>query len=258
MATVVKKKRPQSVGAKPTALYLYAISTAAKGAVPILGTGIDGEQTARGIKLGNVTCWISDVDALLFASELERNVDNLDWLAEATLRHQRVVSEVAALPDTTVLPARFGTVFSSVRALEADVKARQAELTQGFKRVSGADEWGVKVFVTAPRKSIAVDAASGRDYLKQKAVIMASPGTSAPDAEVTQFSRELEKVARASANTGKVSGAQRNLQWQATFLVPRSRRKQWDAVLRKYAQLWGDMRSIECTGPWPPYSFVTA
>jgi hypothetical protein len=29
-------------------------------------------------------------------------------------------------------------------------------------------------------------------------------------------------------------------------------------VLRKYAQQWGEERSIECTGPWPPYSFVSS
>src|SRR5207253_11033189 len=52
------------------------------------------------------------------------------------------------------------------------------------------------------------------------------------------------------------SGGLKGLQWQATFLVPRSRRKQWDATLKKFAARWDQSRRIECTGPWPPYSFV--
>jgi hypothetical protein len=36
-----------------------------------------------------------------------------------------------------------------------------------------------------------------------------------------------------------------------------AKRKQWDNVLRRYATEWGAERSIECTGPWPPYSFVS-
>ena len=55
---------------------------------------------------------------------------------------------------------------------------------------------------------------------------------------------------------GKVSSGQRDLEWQASFLVPRAHRRQWDATLAEFATRWSGMRRIECTGPWPPYSFV--
>jgi Gas vesicle synthesis protein GvpL/GvpF len=64
-------------------------------------------------------------------------------------------------------------------------------------------------------------------------------------------------VASESAPTGKVSGAQPDLLWQATFLVPRSRRKQWEQVLQRFVQQWEGVRRIEINGPWPPYSFVS-
>ncbi len=57
---------------------------------------------------------------------------------------------------------------------------------------------------------------------------------------------------------GKVSGGQRDLEWQASFLVRRADRKKWDDVLAKFARRWGYERRIETTGPWPPYSFVSA
>jgi hypothetical protein len=74
---------------------------------------------------------------------------------------------------------------------------------------------------------------------------------------VEQLAEALEKVATASAPAGKVSGAQPGLLWQATFLVARSRRSQWDRVLRDFLERWQGQRRIEITGPWPPYSFVS-
>jgi hypothetical protein len=77
------------------------------------------------------------------------------------------------------------------------------------------------------------------------------------DEELTELARALAKVAKGSAPTGKVSGAQNDLLWQATFLLPRARRKQWDAVLKKFVKRWEGARRIEVNGPWPPYSFVS-
>ena len=72
-----------------------------------------------------------------------------------------------------------------------------------------------------------------------------------------EFAAALKKIARSSAPTGKISGAQPDLLWQATFLVARDRRKQWDQALRQFMKQWGSSRRIEVNGPWPPYSFTS-
>lgn len=219
--------------------------------------GMDGASAVVGIPLAGFTAWISAIDAASFASALEQNMENLDWLAEATLRHQRAVTAIAQSAPRTLLPTRFGVVFSSLAALEQDIKTRSKDLARAAKKVQGCEEWGVKVFqVARPTTTLFQTASSGSDYLRKKAAAMGGDGTH--DESLRSFSRELQKIARASAQTGKVSSGQKGLLWQATFLVPRAKRKQWDNVLRKYAQHWGDERSIECTGPWPPYSFVTS
>jgi hypothetical protein len=209
-----------------------------------------------GIPAGDLTAWASAVDAASFAAALEQNLENLDWLAEATLRHQKAVSAIAEATEKTLLPTRFGVVFSSVQALREDVASRAKELKAAAKHVEGCEEWGVKVFHNAqalPR--IYESAQSGADYLRRKSIAL---GGDSPDDSVQAFARELQRVARDVARSGKVSSGQKGLQWQATFLVPRSKRRQWDSVLRKHAQQWGEERSIECTGPWPPYSFVSS
>jgi hypothetical protein len=239
-------------------VYLYAI-TAGKSAAPswLRASGIAGSGHIVGVPAGRFTAWASAIDAHGFADSLERNIENLDWLAEATLRHQNAINAIAAATKDTLLPTRFGVVFSNAAALVEDVTIRAKELERSVKQVAGCEEWGVKVFhVGAPAARAAFrTASSGSDYLRKKAAALSTDG--AHDDAIQSFARELATVARANSQTGKVSSGQKGLQWQATFLVPTSKRKQWDNVLRRYATEWGDERSIECTGPWPPYSFVS-
>jgi hypothetical protein len=211
-----------------------------------------------GIPAGPYTAWISGIDAASFAQALEQNIENLDWLAEATLRHQNVITAIASRAKETLLPTRFGVVFSSISALQEDIANRKKEIAHAAKHVEGCEEWGVKVFedTSSRAKTVFETAASGADYLRQKAAALGS--SPKDDTDIRAFAKDLQSIARDVAKSGKVSSGQRGLQWQATFLVPRSRRKQWDNVLRTYAQRWGGERSIECTGPWPPYSFVAS
>src|SRR4051812_5916358 len=78
------------------AVYLYAI-TADKQTRPtkLSIIGINGSGQVIGVPLAGFTAWISSIDAASFAAALEQNMENLDWLAEATLRHQRAVTAIA-------------------------------------------------------------------------------------------------------------------------------------------------------------------
>ena len=247
----VAKKPPQAVG---RVLYLYGIARGGDESKPSV-PGVDGAARVEALASSGLTCWISRVDAHEFGDELERNIENLDWLAEASVRHQRVVAQLSS--EDTVLPARFGTVFVSEKTLFADVAARKKDLEATLRRLAGTEEWGVKVFQAEPERPT-IAAESGRDYLQQKAAILKPAAPAQLSAEVKEFAQALAKVAADAVPGGKVSGGQRGLEWQASFLVRRSDRRQWDEVLGKYARRWGQERRIECTGPWPPYSFVSA
>jgi hypothetical protein len=270
MATGVKKKKKATTKKRiprarvlplvPTpshgeqALYLYGVSPAEAKAPEVKMLGIDGEHGVEAIPCGDFLCWVTPVNAHEFAAELARKMEELEWLAESSVRHQRVVAAIAA--KTTLLPARFGTIFLSHESLSDDVESRAALLAAAFGRVKDADEWGVKVFLTAPSKPALVSARSGKDYLQKKAKAIAAERKAGPDEEVNKLAAELQKVTRARAVSNKVSSGQQGLQWQSSYLLPRAKRKQWDAVLLKYARRWADSRRIEASGPWPPYSFV--
>jgi hypothetical protein len=237
------------------ALYLYGVSPA--GAIAdakITSPGIDGVHGVERLSCGEFVCWASAVDAASFGKALESNMENLDWLALHGVRHQQVVGEIAR--QESIIPARFGTIFSGKDALLKDVEGRREMLKRVLAKITDSDEWGVKVYAERKAAPAAMAASSGRDYLQQKSARLKTR-PERDDAELKEFAEALSKVAADSAPTGKISGAQPDLSWQATFLVPRKRRKEWDGVLKKFVERWSGMRRIEVNGPWPPYSFVS-
>jgi hypothetical protein len=238
-----------------SALYLYGVSKSA-GRKPgkIAATGIDGIHPVESLPCDGYLCWVSAVDGKGFSDSIRSDMENLEWLALHSVRHQQVVAEI--FTSHSIIPARFGTIFSGEPALLKNVQARKRELEKVFKKISGAEEWGVKVFAeSGPPLPPLRQVKSGKDYLKLKSARLKQ----APDrdsAGLQEFATALEKIALDSAPSGKVSGSQPNLLWQATFLVPGARRKSWEEALRTFVKKWDRKRRIEVNGPWPPYSFV--
>jgi hypothetical protein len=248
--------RPATKTSAPVrAIYLYAISQVPETAAPaVAAEGIDGEAPVEAVRCENYLCWISRVPKTEFADQLPDRMQDLEWLATAGLRHQRAVSEISA--RLTALPARFGTVFLTEDSLAQHIKERKTALQQSFQRVADADEWGIKAFATAkPKARTLAKANSGADYLKRKSELL-QPRTGKLDVEVTEFISALTKLAVASSPGGKASAGQPGLVWHGSFLIRRGDRKKLEAALKKYAGSWKDERRIDCSGPWPPYSFV--
>jgi hypothetical protein len=237
-------------------LYLYAISQLPEMTVePVAAEGIDGHSSIEAIRCADYISWISRVSKNEFADRLTENMQDLEWLAAAGLRHQRAVAEISQ--QSATLPARFGTVFLSEESLQQHVKERKAALRKAFQRVAGADEWGIKLFeIARPKRAATVTAASGSDYLKKKAEMLQPRAGKKLDQQGQAFVAAVTKLAVAACPGGKASAGQPGLVWHGSFLIRREDQKKLEAVLKKYASQWHDTRRIDCSGPWPPYSFV--
>jgi hypothetical protein len=239
-----------------TAIYLYGVTQKEVSPGKILG--VDGVNAVEALPCAGLFCWISRVSRKEYADNLLANMEDLDWLAEASVQHQRVVSVIGRGAD--ILPARFGTVFLSETSLEADVRGKKRILQKDFAKIHDSDEFGVKVFGVLPNVELPkVSARTGKDYLKAKAALLQRSPTKKQtlDSDFQEFEGEIASVAVATAKAGRISSGQRGLQWQISLLVRRTDRKKFDAILRKYSKHWAGARQIECTGPWPPYSFVS-
>ena len=249
MASGLKEDRKNRV------IYLYGVTQAPASPKPGI-SGVDGRAPIETIESAGLVCWISWVPGEEFADRLSENTENLDWLAAMTTAHQRVVAAIAESHD--ILPARFATVFLNESSLRADVRSRRPEWQADFRRIQDSEEWGIKVFALPPKETeVPSKARSGKDYLKAKSAMLRRRVVKAADDEIASFARELEKISVATAPGGRISGGRRDLQYQASVLLRRSNRKKLESLLRKFSQQWSDRLQIECTGPWPPYSFVS-
>ena len=246
-------KRPRT---SARVLYLYGISKMPQRRAPVItAEGVDGAVPVEAVRCKDYLCWISRVPKAEFADHLTERMQDLEWLASSGLRHQRVVAAIAGKLPT--LPARFATVFLSEASLAKHVEERRGVLRAAFARVADADEWGVKVFAVARRKTSAVAAPpSGSEYLKRKAAMQQPRSPKKLDEDVQQFVSALKDLAVANSPGGKASAGQPGLIWHGSFLVRRKDRSKLESLLSKYAHEWQDTRRIDCSGPWPPYSFV--
>ena len=235
-----------------TLLYLYGVS--AKASKVRVASSVDGRSPVETLERSGLTAWFSQVPADEFGDKLAANMENLEWLSSVSVRHQRAVSQIA--DAVTLLPARFGTVFKTPQSLTKHLDDQKDRLGETLKRIEGTEEWGVKLFLNPDPPASPIDVASGRDYLRAKASMVQVKRNKELDPDVVEFARELQSIAADSAPAGKVSSGQNNLEWQASFLVRKKDRPKWDQLLKKYATRWADRREIQCTGPWPPYSFV--
>lgn len=241
-------QEPGAIGAR--VVYLYAISR--EGSFRIATPGVDGASAVTPLACSGLICWTSEVPRRDFADELDERMQNLDWIAAAGVRHQQVVAAIAA--ETDVLPARFATVFLSADSLQRHVRAQKPVLLAAFDRVAGCEEWGLKVYsVASAAPAPKADAASGREYLQQKAASLQF-GARRRDPEIESLAAELGQHSKEWRTTAPQT--QPGVEWQASFLVPRKKRDRFLQVTANYAEQWRDRHRIECTGPWPSYSFV--
>src|SRR5256885_2923805 len=127
--------------ADDSGLYLYAGTKFGAGDPPQL-RGVDGQARIEAIACAGLTCWISRVSSSEFGESFSKRLEDLDWLAVVSVRHQRAVAAIAESRDT--LPARLGTVFLSEASLEADIRKRKAALDADLRRIAGTQEWGIR------------------------------------------------------------------------------------------------------------------
>ena len=190
---------------------------------------------------------------------------------EANLwRHEMVVEGVMA--DRTVLPVRFGTIFGSERAIQAELRAHYASFVADLNRMRGHVEMGVRVLRSnedgsSPPPSMGRPAgnesseprlayASGRAYLLTR--LEEERQLRAAREQAESLAAELHApLARLAAQSTCQMLITPRLLLTAAYLLDRNGvaafRREVEVLSTAYEQL-----GFLCTGPWPPYSFVTA
>jgi hypothetical protein len=234
-------------------LYLYGVTKTSVAPTRKI-SGVDGEARIATIRCAGLVCWVSEVLQSEFGNNLARNMENLDWLAAMSTRHRSAVAAIAEVND--VVPARFGTVFPNESQLQANVEKQKPLLQANLKRIKGNEEWAVKVFALHPKESELSRSLGGKDYLQAKSEWLRTHKPEAAGGEIARLAKALEELSVATAE-GEISGGRRDLQCQISLLLKRTNRKKLETLLKRFSNEWKGTLKIECTGPRPPYSFMS-
>jgi hypothetical protein len=165
---------------------------------------------------------------------------------ESVLAHARVIDQLAA-QNEAVVPAQFGRAFDNPASLGQAVLEREKELRAALERVRGCVELGLRVL--APVAEAAPKPASGREYMLGRLEQSRRDATAADEihAPLAALAREATRSLRATPQ----------LLVSAAYLLPRDDVDRFREVVRRQQDEHPDL-TFACTGPWPPYSFVTA
>jgi hypothetical protein len=226
----------------PPPLPLLGLEDAAPGIIPYAGLSA---------VTGQISC---DVP--------ESNVDNVR-------RHMGVLESL--MERCTVLPVRFGSVFSARKELDDYIFRSHETLIADLKRLRGQIEIGVHILdhrpiVPAGKSEPAwglcmtseAPLGPGARYLTKKSV----EATHRVDQERAMFTLGaaiVEPLSRlATAHTWRTLPSASGMPEVSLALL--LRKDQLDAFRLALAEFRGSMPWLEilCTGPWPPYSHMSS
>jgi hypothetical protein len=171
------------------------------------------------------------------------------------LAHEAVIE--ALMADRTLLPMRFGAILPDTAAVEAFLTARAPQFHADLARVAGCVELSVRGISTSAEPTpqsepapMPANYSPGRAYLEAR--LAAERVRLAHRAEAEALHAQLALLARA-ALLGPARSP--NMPLNAAYLVPHAQ----VGAFREAVGAAGAATPLRllCTGPWPPYSFVT-
>jgi gas vesicle protein GvpL/GvpF len=167
---------------------------------------------------------------------------------DAFWTHEHVIERVMA--DRAVLPMRFRTIQRDDEALRAALAEQQDALCAALDHVRGRVELGVRAVATEGDGAPEPDApTTGRDWLLHRLANGRRDErlASAVHEPLTALATDARR--RAPTIPGEIL--------RAAYLVERGSLARFGAAVER---LQRELPAVDvlCTGPWPPYSFVSA
>ena len=205
----------------------------------------------------------------------DSNLQDLAWVGPRVCQHQAVLEQ--ARHFAPILPARFGTLFSSIEALARFMDQHQAAIADFLERVAGQEEWAVKGLLDRAR---AEDALCRQMLAKDQAPLASSPGLAYMQEQRLRIKarQELEdclagvcrvlleeltplvsETCQRQVLSRETTGADQEMVFNWAFLVPQGA----VADFQKRVEEANTSRTLPgltfaVSGPWPPYSFCPA
>ena len=234
--------------------------------------GVEGAGVVRvaNLGLGGASAVVGEVSVDAFEAAMAEGPDPA-WLIPRALGHERVLG--AILARSAVLPARFGSLFSSNEALVDLVAGHLGAIGDYFARVGDRREWSLRgyldsesatgrVLETDPalvRRVAELPDSPGARYFREKklreeARIVARRAAGAEASAIRQAIREVAGDVR-SLPLRAPEAPGREMVLHEAALIARGREPQALAAAGRASEAAGGLLTLEPSGPWPPFHF---
>ena len=228
--------------------------------------GMPGGSDLRAIEVGDQLWAIVETvrEADYSEGALVRDLQNLDWVGERAVAHERVIERF--LSASAVLPMQLFTMFTSDERVAEHVRADRRRIARILKRIDRKVEWGLRLTWDEKAAREKIDRKRPREregaaYLARKRDILDLNRAQLAEARVEAgrlykaISREATEALRRTSLERAAPGSR--LLLDAAFLVPAAQAAAFRASLRKHSRpLHGYGVAVLLTGPWPPYNFI--
>ena len=251
------------------ALYLYCLARGAGRPPAIDDRGVGGRSLDL-IPFRDVLAVVSTVSVDDFCGPAaEARMRDLAWVAPRACRHETVVEAVMRV--SPVMPARFGTLFSSRQRLVAWLAIHYVAISRALDRLGAHEEWAVKGRLNrraaeAPLLAVALarragPATPGARYLEERR-IRASIGQELNAWLQTLCERVVGQLRehavefRERAIGPKVADEEGIPILNVAFLVPCGSVGDFRACVQRITTTHAEHGLVlDSSGPWPSYSF---
>ena len=130
-------------------LYLYGFVPHDSSHPPRALSGIN-DAAVELLPVGGLQAVISRVPANMYApAEVEARLQNLDWVAQQGVAHERVVAWF--VDHAQILPVSLLTMYSTQQALDDAYFEQEQHLLETMQRLRGLREWDLKVSFDEPQ-----------------------------------------------------------------------------------------------------------
>lgn len=205
----------------------------------------------------------------------DANLANLAWMAPRVIRHQKVLEVAMRLGP--IIPARFGTLFSSKENLTAFLEKHATTISEFLSRMEDSQEWGVQGFIDAAvceaawlaRQHSASDAhghlSAGAAFMHEE--LLRGKMKNEIDEWISDKCAELLELLPPVATEScerrllpkENEGSNREMVANWAFLLPTKNLDDFRSRVERISGKYADQGLTFITsGPWPPYSFCPA
>lgn len=208
---------------------------------------------------------------------LKKNLSDIKWVEDKAREHIRVINQV--MKSATVIPFKFGTIFKTEDSLKKMIEDCSGQIKDNISKLDGKEEWSVKIYcdfkvlnekisqISEKIKKLdqeIVSSSLGKAFLlKKKREDLIKEEVNKKINECGQNCYERlknfsEEVVINKLLPKEVTEKENEMILNSAYLVLKEKVEAFLDLVEDMKNKHGEAGfEFDCTGPWPPFNFVT-